>query len=159
MDAFPISFAYFVTPSKLESGLEAHSILSYLNSSISHNYCDNHYRSQTLTLFVRAPTYHNGEACSWKQVKEDSAYTKKKLDLKALEKELSQRVVGEKLGVAMCTVTDIWKQTDAIASSESQAFSNKKPCVIHPPKQGCGYYGCWQELPLARVPLQKQCFL
>jgi len=50
--------------------------------------------------------------------------------LKVLEKGLSQRVVGEKFLVAKCTVADIWKHrlkiTDAIASSESQAFPNKK---------------------------------
>jgi len=72
-------------------------------------------------LLVRTPTYNNGEACSsQKQAKEDSAYT--------LEKGLSQRVVGKKFGVTKCTVTDLWKQTkimDAIASSESLAFSNK----------------------------------
>jgi len=31
---------------------------------------------------------------------------------KALEKGLSQRVAGEKLGVAKCTVADIWKHKE-----------------------------------------------
>ena len=50
----------------------------------------------------------------------------KKLEvLKELDKRLSQRLVGEKHGIAKSTVADIWKDrekiTTAICSSESPA--------------------------------------
>ena len=63
----------------------------------------------------------------------------KKLEvLKELDKGLSQRLVGEKHGIAKSTVADIWKDrekiTTAIASSESPALANKKRCIIRLPK-------------------------
>jgi len=63
-------------------------------------------------------------------VKEVSDYMGEMEILKALENCLSQQIVGENFKLARCNVADIWKNrqkiTDAIASSESQAFSNKK---------------------------------
>ncbi len=73
----------------------------------------------------------------------------KKLEiLKELEKGLSQRVVGEKFGVAKSTVADIWKDRqkiiNAISSSESPAFSNKKRCIIRPPRFELVDEACWR---------------
>ncbi len=73
----------------------------------------------------------------------------KKLEiLKPLEKGLSQRVVAEKFGVPKSSVADIWKGRqkiqDAITSSESPAFSNKKRCIIRPPKFDLVDEACWR---------------
>ena len=53
--------------------------------------------------------------------------------VRALEKGSSQRVVGEKYGVAKSTITDIWKDrkktSDFVSASESPAFA-KKRCIV-----------------------------
>ena len=57
--------------------------------------------------------------------------------VKALEKGDSQRLVGQKFGIAKSTVANIWRDRekiiDSVASSESPAFANKKRCVIRHP--------------------------
>ena len=71
--------------------------------------------------------------------------------VKVLEKGTSQRVVGDKFGVAKSTVADIWKYrkkiADSIAFSESPAFANKKRCIIRHPKfhvvdEACSKWFC-----------------
>ena len=67
--------------------------------------------------------------------------------VKALEKGPSQRVVGDKFGVAKSTVADIWKDrkiADFMASSESPAFANKKRCIIRNPKFHLVDEACWK---------------
>ncbi len=63
----------------------------------------------------------------------------KKIEIiKALEKGSSQRVVGERFEVAKSTIADIWKDRkkiiDALGSTESPSFVNKKRPVIHQAK-------------------------
>ena len=68
--------------------------------------------------------------------------------LKELDKGLSQRLVGEKQGIAKSTVADIWKDREkiitAIASSESPALANKKRCIIRLPKYDLVDEACWK---------------
>ena len=51
--------------------------------------------------------------------------------VKAVEKGSSQRIVGEKFGVAKSTVAEIWKDRK---KSDSTSFVNKKRCIIRNPK-------------------------
>ena len=68
--------------------------------------------------------------------------------VKALEKGDSQRLVGQKYGIAKTTIADIWRDrkriTDSVASSESPAFANRKRCVIHHPKFYLVDEACWK---------------
>ena len=68
--------------------------------------------------------------------------------MKALEKGDSQRLVGQKFGIAKSTIADIWRDhekiTDSVASSESPAFANKKRCVIRHPKFDLVDEACWK---------------
>ena len=68
--------------------------------------------------------------------------------VKELEKGTSQRTVDDKFGVAKSTVADIWKDrkkiADAIASSESPSFSNKKRCIIRHRKFDLVDEACWK---------------
>lgn len=73
----------------------------------------------------------------------------KKLNIvRELEKGISQRVVGEKFGVAKSTVADIWKDREklsaATSSSESPAFYSKKRCIVRPPKFQLVDEACWK---------------
>ena len=68
--------------------------------------------------------------------------------MKALEKRESQQNIGKKFGVSKSTVANIWKEqmktAEAIASSDSQAYTNKKRCSIHSPKFNLVDEACWK---------------
>ena len=68
--------------------------------------------------------------------------------VKAVEKESSQRIVGEKFGVAKSTIADIWKDRKkisyAISSSDSPSFASKKRCIIRNPKFHLVDEACWK---------------
>ena len=81
----------------------------------------------------------------------------------AHKKGTSQRLVGDKFGVAKSTITDIWKDRKKI--SESPAFANKKHCIIHHPKfhlvdsKACWKWFCLQHFkgaPVSGVLLQEK---
>ena len=74
---------------------------------------------------------------------------RKKLEIvQYLEKGASQKVVGEKFGVAKSIVADIWKDrqkiSDAVSASESPAFANKKRCIIRHAKFDLVDEACWK---------------
>ena len=68
--------------------------------------------------------------------------------VKALENRESQQNIGKKFGVSKSTVADIWKErmniAEAIASSDSQAYTNKKRCSIRSPKFNLVDEACWK---------------
>ena len=73
----------------------------------------------------------------------------KKLEiLQSLEKGASQRVVGEKFGVAKSTIADIWKHrqkiSNAVSASDLPAFANKRRCIIRHAKFDLVDEACWK---------------
>ena len=73
----------------------------------------------------------------------------KKLEIvQSPEKGASQRVVGEKFGVAKSTIADIWKDrqkiSNTVSASDSPAFANKKRCIIRHAKFDLVDEACWK---------------
>ena len=88
-------------------------------------------------------------ATASKKRKQTAHTLKTKLEImKALKKGDSQRLVGQKFGIAKSTVADIWRDhkkiTDSVASSESPAFANKRRWVIRHPKFDLVDKACWK---------------
>ena len=82
--------------------------------------------------------------------------------VKALEKGDSQRLVGQKFGIAKSAIADILRDrekiTDSVASSESPAFANKKRCVIRHPKFNLVDEACWKWFCQQRSKARCSCF-